>query len=103
MLYGGVDPDTGATFDGVWEFDGTNWLRVGVVGNKPLKRIQMSLAAYPPRRSLMLFGGSSAFGFAQDPVWTLKYGSGTPDEICDNAKDDDGDKQVDAIDPDCGV
>lgn len=102
LLVGGID-DKGNRRSDAWELDGDTWREVLVGGELPSPRFSSALVADPPGRSMMLFGGQGSLGFPPDAIWFLRYGSQTPDEQCANGIDDDGDRQVDALDPDCAI
>ena len=76
-----------------------SWVPISVSGVTPPGRSRAGLAWFPPLRGLMLFGGATALGPAQD-TWLLQYASSTPDDLC-MAGDEDLDGKVGTADPDC--
>jgi cysteine-rich repeat protein len=103
VLFGGGI--AGAFDTGLWELgkDGSgddDWMPVVVSGDPPPVRVGGGLAYDDLLHTLVLFGGTGGASFVSD-TWLFRYRSSTPDEICGNGIDDDGDKQVDAADPDC--
>jgi hypothetical protein len=98
-LYGGQDPTTFEFLADLWELDGATWHRIDQPGEGPPRRRVANLAAYRGAHALLLFGGTGATPLGD--TWLLSYKSRTPDEICGNGVDDDGDQQVDSDDPDC--
>jgi hypothetical protein len=46
-----------------------------------------------------MFGGSDPTRLSD--TWLLRFASATPDEDCNDGKDNDFDLQVDTDDPDC--
>jgi cysteine-rich repeat protein len=98
LLWGGLQ---GAAFlKDAWELDGDQWRQVVISGESPPDRTAGQAAFHERDGSMVMHGGSSHLGYRED-TWLFQYRSNTPDEICDNAIDDDGDRQVDGIDPDC--
>lgn len=78
-----------------WEFDGVRWRRVRHPVS-PEPRALPSVTFDRDRDALLMTHGSP-----NDDTWELRYVSDTPDEICGNDEDDDGDGLEDCADPDC--
>lgn len=81
LLFGGMDPHTGALFSDVWQFDGSSWvelLATGPVGRRGCGFVYDSL-----RERSVLFGGlNQSFQGVTDtwmfgPTWQA-YGTGCP-------------------------
>jgi cysteine-rich repeat protein len=89
-----------ASYLGVSELGDSGWKAVDVVGAAPDARNQMGVTYDRRRRAYVLFGGQNATQTFGD-TWLLEYHSPTPDENCSNGIDDDGDRQIDSVDPDC--
>jgi cysteine-rich repeat protein len=102
VLVGGIRND-GLQLADVWELDveARTWSEVIVVGTTPLPRHKFVLARHDNMRATMLYGGSAGSLFARNDVWFLRYTSTTPDEVCTDGMDTDGDRQLDDEDPDC--
>lgn len=103
VLFGGGV--SGAFDSGLWELGkdaagNDDWMPVTISGDPPPVRIGGGLAYVDPLHTLVLFGGTGGPSFVSD-TWLFRYRSSTPDEVCNNGIDDDGDKQVDSADPDC--
>lgn len=60
----------------VWEWDGTAWARMGVIGAGPESREDAAVAYDPDNRRLVVFGGRTAAG-VQDDLWQLDLGEST--------------------------
>jgi hypothetical protein len=101
ILYGGHKASIGGVTNELWELDGTTWRPLTVSGLQPSPREKPAVAFVPKLRSLLVFGGFAADNVSRADTWLLRYESTTPDEVCDNGQDDDGDLQVDDADPDC--
>lgn len=103
MLFGGRSP-LGAALNDLWELDGDIghlvWTRVAAAGQPPPARYASGMTQLFPYRALVLFGGTTGAGLLGD-TWLFQFRSTTPDELCGNGVDDDGDGLVDAADPDC--
>ena len=102
VLIGGEDASNTPLAD-VWELDTATatWTQVLVPGTGPLPRHDHVAVDHENARAQVLFGGQSGTIQSQGDTWILQYRSTTPDEICGNGIDDDGDGQVDSADPDC--
>lgn len=99
VLYGGVA--SGALLSDMWMLVGDAWVEVPVEGVLPPPRQDPDLAAHRPLRALLLHAGTAASGRRLDDTWLFQYRSEVPDEVCGNGQDDDQDRRVDALDPDC--
>jgi cysteine-rich repeat protein len=99
LLFGG---NYGADlYTDAWELYADDWHPVPTAGEPPPPRNGSRGAFHVGEALLVIFGGTSNVGFLND-TWLFQYRSSTPNEMCANGSDDDGDKQVDARDPDCG-
>jgi cysteine-rich repeat protein len=99
ILFGGND---GANdLADLWELVGDNWQRVQVAGLAPPGRGHAGLAQEFPYATFVMFGGATGTFGALGDTWLFQYRSTTPDEVCGNSIDDDGDGLVDGADPDC--
>lgn len=85
----------------LWEWDGATWNEVVIEGEPPPTRQPHRLVGLPQERVLMLFGGRRTAASNLNDTWNLRYRSRSPVEDCGNGADDDGDYQVDGVDPDC--
>ncbi len=103
VLAGGIYT-SGVIADDVWELDVTTqtWQRLYVPPGGPLPRASFGFAQLRPARSLVLFGGATS-GAIRGDLWFFQYRSSTPEELCSDGTDEDGDLQVDGVDPDCNV
>jgi cysteine-rich repeat protein len=95
LLYGGRG------FTDAWELDGDTWRELELHGERPPQRVFAGAAYHERVRSIVLYGGGTLGGGTLEDTWLLQYESLTPDEICTNQIDDDGDQHTDADDPDC--
>jgi hypothetical protein len=84
----------------VSELADQTWSRVRVIGTVPPPRFNPAFTEHVKQRRLILFGGGAAGGVIGD-TWYFGYRSETTDENCTDGMDNDGDKHVDADDPDC--
>jgi cysteine-rich repeat protein len=103
LVYGGV-ADTGSSTEiqtDLWELDDSTWRQIALAGSGPSPRVGPGLTYHPPLREIVLHGGRSASSRQLGDTWLLQFRSATPEEICDNGVDDDGDRQIDDADPDC--
>ena len=102
MLVGGQSA-AGDRLTDVWELDAAaaTWTRVYVPGDSPLPRALEVFAPFSNGREHVFYGGVANATTPLGDVWRVKYSSATPDEICDDGIDNDGDHLVDAADPDC--
>jgi hypothetical protein len=71
-VFGGWGPNN-ATFDDLWEWDGSSWAQVKVAA-RPSNRADTAMAYDPFRKSLILFGGINGLGYLCD---TWEWQSGT--------------------------
>jgi cysteine-rich repeat protein len=95
LLYGGRG------YNDAWELDGDTWRELALIGEHPSPRVFASATYHERVRSIVLYGGGTLGGGLLEDTWLLQYGSLTPDEVCGNGDDDDGDAHGDDIDPDC--
>jgi hypothetical protein len=95
VLYGGTAG--GQAVNDIWELDGERWIFVPLFGAQPPARQHRSFGPLPAQRALVMYGGRG-----RADTWLLRYTSDTPDELCDDGLDNDGDRRIDADDPDCG-
>jgi hypothetical protein len=88
-LFGGYEPMTSTPLDDLWEWNGSTWARVATTVRPPA-RADAGLAYDPVRKSLILFGGTNAYGsqiFADTWEWTSSGGwsqlatAGSPDPL----------------------
>jgi hypothetical protein len=90
--------------DETWEIEVTDteasWTLVDTAGVRPVARLGHAMCSLAGARSIVVFGGQGAATGLGD-TWFLQRRSSTPDEICDNGSDDDGDHRIDLDDPDC--
>ncbi len=101
LLVGGRTSTTELLSD-VWELDGATWREVNPNGVSPLPRALFGFTSSPYARETLLIGGTATGGQPGGDIWKLGYRArGTPDEVCDNSMDDDGDQHIDHEDPDC--
>lgn len=99
VLYGGLSA-TSVERD-LWRLGETGWTKIEIVGALPQPRNDVHLIEFPPLRGLVLHGGRTVSDQNLDDTWVFNYQSTTPDEDCEVAGDEDGDKRFDADDPDC--
>lgn len=98
MLFGGRNGPT--ISNELLELTDEGWTPVLTAGTSPSERVDACLGYLPGTKELVLFGGSRGTTTLLD-TWQLVYRSETPDEVCDDALDNDGDGRIDASDPDC--
>ncbi len=97
VLFGGYN-FSGFLTD-TWEYDGNTWHQTSPPGS-PSGRVMLGMSWFPLGRSVLIFGGAADADLGD--TWQYRYEfSGTPDELCDNGVDDDGDGVIDCADPDC--
>jgi cysteine-rich repeat protein len=96
VRFGGTDGETSR--GDLWELVGDTWQEVPLYGPQPSARTVPALAPLPEARGLVLYGG---VGSGETSI--LRFSSTSPDEDCANGDDDDGDRRVDAADPDCAL
>jgi cysteine-rich repeat protein len=96
IRFGGSDGDT--AYGDLWELVGDTWQEVPLYGPQPPVRATPALAPLPEARGLVLYDGVGS-----GDTWILRFSSVSPDEDCANGIDDDGDRRVDATDPDCAL
>ena len=99
IAFGGFDA-TASLHEELWELADDGWHELVPTGARPTARYGAGFTANVASHSLVLFGGTDLGAFPGD-TWLLKYRSETPDEICDDAQDNDGDDRIDQADPDC--
>lgn len=103
VLFGGGTRTELTRYGDLWRLSSQaeGWEPVASVGLSPAPR-SAPMVADPCRNELVLFGGLpvNGTGFFDD-TWQFRYRSLTPDEICTNGIDDDDDRQLDELDPDC--
>lgn len=79
----------------VWEFVDGDWQSLSVALVPAGRR--GPLLAYDTNRDEILFANGSPV----DDIWSMRFVSDVPDEICGNDVDDDDDGVMDCMDPDC--
>lgn len=101
VVFGGRDPDR-TLFGDALELGDGGWVAIEAEGQAPSPRLTAGLAYVPSVHALVVYGGREALlGF--DDTWLLAYRSATPDEVCDDDVDNDGDRRSDGDDPDCVI
>jgi cysteine-rich repeat protein len=100
VLYGGES----STFyyTDLWDLVGDDWEPRTIFSTSPPVRQGIYMAPLPQQRELVLFGGRRQASGYFDDTWQLRYEGEGLSEDCTNLSDDDGDLQIDAVDPDCG-
>jgi hypothetical protein len=88
--------DEGTAIEETWEYDGTDWAKLVFpffppVGESP------TLIDDPMGDRLLLIGGQDTLY----DMWQMQWRSGSPDEDCGTAGDEDFDGVADCADPDC--
>ena len=99
VRFGGSVSGPADEVGGMHRFDGLGWVDLHPE-NPPPDRAHHRMVYDTVRQTVVLFGGLTANGVSQD-TWEYYWDSNWPDEICDNASDDDSDGLVDCADPDC--
>jgi hypothetical protein len=99
LVFGGRSAAT--LFGGPYELTEKGWQLIKVAnGEQPSLRQQASVAYVESVHSLVIFSGGG-FGPDLSDTWSLAYRSATPDEVCTDGQDNDGDRKIDKADPDC--
>ena len=72
-MFGGLITNTGANAE-TWEFDGTKWAQVGLIGPRPSARSHVMMAYDSKLKRVVLFGGALEASFANpicyNDTWT---------------------------------
>lgn len=101
IVFGGFD--AAATLSSaLFELTEDGWHALAPVGEAPSARYGAGLGVDRVNHELVLFGGTE-LGANPGDTWFLHYRSATPEEVCDDGDDNDGDAHTDADDPDCAL
>jgi hypothetical protein len=73
VLFGGVANNTRA--NDVWEWDGSAWNRMDLIGASPAGRADAAVAYDPGRERMVVFGGLTNASVLEDDLWQLELGN----------------------------
>jgi hypothetical protein len=92
VFFGGEIGKTGIEtyFNDTWEYDGSHWRQITIVGDIPPARSLHSMAYDPVRKRVLMYGGFAGGVYGLDDTWEYQGNgfSGTWTHVAGNASDE---------------